>query len=200
MNWRCGFCWHSGDCAGWTRTATASRMPENWASPTSPSNFGIHAYQFDRHHHHRCQWELHLQKCSGGHIPGGSGDHQPARRPGSVFAIILTPNIFNETGIESSAIKFCSTNLNNDKMILVDKYSARTGLTFKNNIFSLIDYYSTNSNIWNIPKNHNNINIKYIFLNKHAPILKSELPEEINDIVINNIYASDDINIYDVNY
>ena len=118
----------------------------------------------------------------------------------SAFAIILTPNIFNETGIESSAIKFCSTNLNNDKMILVDKYSARTGLTFKDNIFSLIDYYSTNSNILNILKNHNKMNIEYIFLNKRAPILKSKLPEEINDIAINNIYASDDINIYDMNY
>lgn len=115
----------------------------------------------------------------------------------SVFAIILTPNLFDETGIESSAIKFCSTNLNNDKLILVDKYSARTGLTFKNNIFSLIDYYSTNLNML---KNYNYKNIKYIFLNKHARILKSELPEEINNIAINDIYASDDINIYDINY
>ena len=118
----------------------------------------------------------------------------------SAFAIILTPNMFSETKIESSAIKFCATNLNDGKMILVDKYSARTGLTSKDNIFSLIDYYSTNSNILNILKNHSKMNIGYIFLNKRAPILKSELPEEINDIAINNIYASDDINIYDMNY
>jgi oligosaccharide repeat unit polymerase len=118
----------------------------------------------------------------------------------SVFSIILTPSIFNETGMESSAIKFCSTNLNDNKMILVDKYSARTGLTFKDHIFSLINYYSNNFNVSNILKNHNVMKIKYIFVNKKAPILKSELPEEINDIAINNIYANDNINVYDINY
>lgn len=98
---------------------------------------------------------------------------------------------------EFEAFTFCGETLNKNEQIGLDKYSARTAITFKDNRFKVV-YPLGRDSLRNIIKSGMAPNIDYFFINKAPNPLNTHISSILpnNNVGIDVIYDNTDIEIY----